>query len=220
MDAEPAAKRPCLKQTTLFGQVVVTDVDIYKKPTNDYERFVNEFVRCERRARGSYTCTEQNRASYKRAADQAWRTASAAEKRKLIDREDETPSTSKASSSSQSKVADYGFRQLGTDDVSVAASSSRLSIATSQFGSPLSRTVASQPVSVCGRRSDPSPAAALVKQEVSTFLAAVAPTLLSADLLTDDVVANTLFMEALGAASQGYVTYTGVLAEYKILMEG
>ena len=104
MDAEPAAKRPCLKQTTLFGQVVVTDVDIYKKPTNDYERFVNEFVRRERRARGSYTCTEQNRASYKRAADQAWRTASAAEKRKLIDREDETPSTSKASSSSQSKV--------------------------------------------------------------------------------------------------------------------
>ena len=35
MDVEPPVKRPCLKQTTLFGQVVVTDAGIYAKPTND-----------------------------------------------------------------------------------------------------------------------------------------------------------------------------------------
>ena len=75
-------------------------------------------------------------------------------------------------------------------------------------------------VNVCGRRKDASPAAALVKQEVSTFLAAVAPNLASGDLLTEDVVANTLFMEALGTASQGFVTYSGVLSDYTALMEG
>ena len=36
MDAEPV-KRPCLTQTTLFGQVVVADADIYSKPANEYE---------------------------------------------------------------------------------------------------------------------------------------------------------------------------------------
>ena len=37
MDVEPTAKQLLLKQTTLFGQVVVTDADIYAEPTNDYE---------------------------------------------------------------------------------------------------------------------------------------------------------------------------------------
>ena len=106
MDAEPPAKRPCLTQTTLFGQVVVADADIYSKPANEYERFVNAFVRRERRVRGKYTYTLQNRASYKHAADVAWRTASSAEKQKLIEEELPSASTSRDSST---KVADYGF---------------------------------------------------------------------------------------------------------------
>ena len=74
MDVEPTAKQPCLKQTTLFGQVVVTYADIYAKLTNDSEQFVNEFVRHKRQGRGSYSYTVQNRGSQKHAANQVWRT--------------------------------------------------------------------------------------------------------------------------------------------------
>ena len=71
--------------TTLYGQVVVSDANIYSKPTNDYEQFVNAFVGHEWRGRG--------RAKQKHAADQAWWAASDAEKWKLIEDEKSLSST-------------------------------------------------------------------------------------------------------------------------------
>ena len=96
MDIELTAKRPCLKQTTLFVNVVVTDLDIYAKLTNDYEQFDNAFVRSEQQGRGSYSYTVQNHASHKCAADQVWQTANATEKQELF--EDAKPLTSTLSS--------------------------------------------------------------------------------------------------------------------------
>ena len=76
-------------QTTLYGQVLVTDADNYK-------RIVNAFVRYERRGRG--------RASQKCAADQTWQVASNPEKRKLF--EDEKPWSLTPSTAAE---VDYGF---------------------------------------------------------------------------------------------------------------
>ena len=110
-----------------------------------------------------------------------WRAASDVKKQKLI--EDEKSSSSTLSSAAK---VDYGFRQLPSSDVCHA----RLSQVVNLTGSELFATVSLPAVNVCDQCTDSSPAAALIKQEVSTFLAAVAPKLMSGDLLTDDVVAT------------------------------
>ena len=63
---EPSAKHACSRQTTLFGRVAETNEDIYKTPVSTYEKFVNAFIRRDRRAGGS-------RDALKKAADAAWK---------------------------------------------------------------------------------------------------------------------------------------------------
>ena len=78
MDGDrPASKRPCVRQTTLFGTAVVDSfADIYKNPTTDYDYFVNAFAHCDGKMR--------NQADLKRATDEVWKMASREKRRQLL----------------------------------------------------------------------------------------------------------------------------------------
>ena len=95
---EPSAKRACSRQTTLFGRVAETNEDIYKTPVSSVIRkFVNAFIRRDRRAGGS-------REALKKAADAAWKAWGVDQRQKLI-----SSDLAEATSKSAVKVIDYGF---------------------------------------------------------------------------------------------------------------
>ena len=94
---EPSAKRACSRQTTLFGRVAETNEDIYKTPVSTYEKFVNAFIRRDRRAGGSRDALEKQ-------ADGAWKAWGVDQRQKLI-----SSDLAEATSKSPVEVIDYGF---------------------------------------------------------------------------------------------------------------